>query len=41
MRIRTITAGVKLDIRNFEEQIGDISNFLHNAKERFVSSGVE
>jgi uncharacterized protein (UPF0210 family) len=41
MRIRTITAGVKLDLRNLEEQIGGISNFLHTAKERFVSSGVE
>jgi len=41
MRIRTITAGIMLDLRNLEKQIEETAHFLLSAKDRFVSSGVE
>jgi uncharacterized protein (UPF0210 family) len=41
MRIRTITAGILLDMKDKEDQIEETANFLLSAKDRFEASGVE
>jgi len=41
MRIRTITAGIMLDMKNLEEQIEEAASFLLSARDRFETSGVE
>ncbi|MGA1819696.1 MAG: DUF711 family protein [Thermoplasmatota archaeon] len=41
MRIRTITAGIILDLDRMEKQIGETAAFLLEARDRFVSEGME
>jgi len=41
MRVRTITAGITLDLKDPEKQIQETANFLLSAKERFGSSGID
>ncbi|MBN1391006.1 MAG: DUF711 family protein [Candidatus Thermoplasmatota archaeon] len=41
MRIRTITAGICLDLHRVEDQLEETARFLHDARDRFVSEGIE
>ncbi len=40
-KIRTITAFIKLDAKNYREQIGSTLRFLRAAKQQYVSAGYE